>query len=309
MSSLPKIIRRKWFRWFCVIALPTFAIAAFAFTRFNIPFAANAPLASLQAGLGIHAGLELADPEIIGHRGSALRNPENPDKPIGNTRNSIQAGIDAGVDWIEVDLRRTSDGKLVLFHDEAIHADTNADEGMVSELTLKQLKGAEISVDPPEEILTLEEFGAAFAKRLVERKIGLILDIKASGIRTKVLDWIEQSGMDPSRVVIFGEYAILLEYRESGCRLGYTFTWTGEGNPKRFLLDRSEIIRRLRKIDASFLVIPVMFCSENLINEAKKNGVSTWAYGSDDPRDWEKVRRLGVTGLIVDYPDEAAKLR
>jgi len=309
MSHLPRLIRRKWFRWVCVFALPALLVAIFGLVRFNIPHAVCAPLAGFQAAMGIHAGGERADAEIIGHRGSALRNPKVPSKPIGNTRNAIQAGIDAGVDWIEIDLRRTSDGHLVLFHDESIGADTDSDEGMVSDLGLKQLLGNEVSVDPPEKILTLEEFGAGFAKTLVDDEIGLILDVKVSGVRTQVLDWIAGSGLDPSRVVIFGEYSILLQYRESGCKLGYTFTWSGEGNPKRYLLDRSEIIRRLRKIDASLLVVPVMFCSEDLITEAKKNGVSTWAYGSEDPRDWEKVRKLGVTGLIVDYPEEAAKIR
>jgi glycerophosphoryl diester phosphodiesterase len=52
-----------------------------------------------------------------------------------------------------------------------------------------------------------------------------------------------------------------------------------------------------------------MFCDGDFVKEAEKNGVSTWTYGSEDPRDWDKVRKLGVTGLIVDYPAEAAKFR
>lgn len=303
------LARRRWFCWFCFLVLSVLAIAAFGFARFNIPFGACAPLARFQAAMGIHGGGDSADVVIIGHRGSALRNTGTSGKPIGNTKNAIQAGIDGGADWIEIDLRRTSDGQLVLFHDETIAADTEADQGMVSGLTLEQLLGSAVSVDPAEKILTLDEFEAVFGKDLVKGDIGLILDIKVSGIRPQVLEWIAGSGLDSSRVIIFGEYGILLEYRESGCRLGYTFTWSGEGNSMRYLFRRSEIIKRLRKVEASFLVVPVMFCDVELIKEAKRNGASTWAYGSDDPRDWDKVRKLGVTGLIVDYPEKAAKFR
>ena len=302
-------MRKKWFRWLCAIAIPTIALAIFAFVRFNIPYAANAPLAGFQAALGIHAGKRMVDAEIIGHRGSALINPVNPGKPIGNTENAIQAGIDAGVDWIEIDLRRTSNGKLVLFHDESIQADTDASEGRVADLTLESLRGHKVSVDPPEPILTLDEFGEIFLTRLSDERIGLILDIKASGLGTQVLNWIKTSGLDPSRVVIFGEYDILGEYRESGIKLGYTFTWSGKGNRIRYLFRQSEIIRRLAETKASYLVIPTIFCSGSLLREAHANGISTWAYGSEDPRDWDQVRAMGVTGLIVDYPVEAVGLR
>ena len=304
------LIHRKWLRWLCVIAVPVAVLAISGCARLNIPYASNAPLAHLQASLGIHAADNLpAETEIIGHRGSALLNPGNPSKPIGNTKNAIQAGIDAGVDWIEIDLRHTSDGTLVLFHDEFIRKDTDADEGKVADLTLESLRRSKISVVPPERILTLKEFGEIFSKQLADEGIGLILDIKSPGLKTDVLAWIAASGLDPSQVIVFGEYQILAEYQQSGLQLGYTFTWKGEGNRTLYLFRQSEIINRLRKINANFLVIPIIFCGENLIVEAKNNGISTWAYGSEDPRDWEKVRKLGVNGLIVDYPEKYPKRR
>lgn len=309
MTRISKLIRQKGFRCLCAIAIPTIALAASACARFNIPYATNAPLAGFQSAMGIHSGGKMSDAEIIGHRGSALRNPRNLGKPIGNTKNAIQAGIDAGVDWIEIDLRRTSDGTLVLFHDESIQADTNADDGKVADLTLESLLRSEVSVDPPERVLTLEEFGQTFAKPMAAGGIGLILDLKVWGIKSQVLDWIASSGLDPSNVIIFGKYEILTEYRESGFKLGYTYTWKGDGNRIRYLFRQSEIVSRLSELNASYLVIPIIFCRESLAKEAEKNGISTWAYGSDDPRDWEKVRKLGVTGLILDHPKEAVELR
>ncbi len=48
--------------------------------------------------------------KIIGHRGAAGLAPEN-------TIAAIRAGIDAGADAIEFDIRLTSDGEFVLVHD------------------------------------------------------------------------------------------------------------------------------------------------------------------------------------------------
>src|SRR5215510_1951533 len=46
----------------------------------------------------------------IAHRGEHLHNPEN-------TVHAFQEAIRLGADFIEVDVRTTSDGKLVLSHD------------------------------------------------------------------------------------------------------------------------------------------------------------------------------------------------
>ena len=82
-------------------------------------------------------------PWIIGHRGSGLdAKPQDP-KPgegadeeasneekelpmIGNTERAIREGIAAGVDWVELDIRATSDlePELVVFHDEEINDKT-----------------------------------------------------------------------------------------------------------------------------------------------------------------------------------------
>jgi glycerophosphoryl diester phosphodiesterase len=48
--------------------------------------------------------------QLIGHRGAAGLAPEN-------TRASFKAAINAGVDWIEFDVRTTKDGRIVLSHD------------------------------------------------------------------------------------------------------------------------------------------------------------------------------------------------
>ncbi|MBH0193278.1 MAG: glycerophosphodiester phosphodiesterase, partial [Nitrospira sp.] len=63
----------------------------------------------------------------IGHRGAAGHAPEN-------TLAAIQKGIDLGVDFVEIDLRRTADGALVVLHDASVNRTTNG-RGRVDRLS------------------------------------------------------------------------------------------------------------------------------------------------------------------------------
>jgi glycerophosphoryl diester phosphodiesterase len=56
--------------------------------------------------------LELDRPvEVTAHRGSSLRAPEN-------TLSAIEAAIDDGADYSEIDVQETADGEVVVLHDE-----------------------------------------------------------------------------------------------------------------------------------------------------------------------------------------------
>ncbi len=70
-------------------------------------------------------------PVIIGHRGIAGRFPEN-------TLCSIQAAIDEGLSWVEVDVQPTLDGTLVLSHDHSLERCSNG-QGKIAKHTIEQL--------------------------------------------------------------------------------------------------------------------------------------------------------------------------
>jgi glycerophosphoryl diester phosphodiesterase len=314
MKLLTKATRRKWARRIAIVSLLFLVLAGYAFTQLNFPYYTHEKLAEFQAQIGLHTAKEMGSVQIIGHRGSGLANVEAKSqrdrerKPIGNTRKAINGAIKAGVHWIEIDLRRTKDKTLVLFHDETVDGKTDGG-GKVSELTDEELQSFRISVASGEPILTLEEFQEEFLEDLVDKEIGLILDIKQPGLKTPVRDWIqraiEEQGLEPNKVVVFGEYEILKEYGGEGLRLGYTFTWKRKRNRLLYLFRQDTIIRRLQEIDAEFLVVPVTFTSKTLVDKAEKKGIETWTYGSDDKRDWDRVSGIGSKGLIVDYPASA----
>ena len=69
---------------------------------------------------------------VVSHRGDWRNAPEN-------SLQAIQNCIEMGVDMVEIDLKRTKDGHLVLMHDKTIDRTTTG-KGRPEDYTLKELK-------------------------------------------------------------------------------------------------------------------------------------------------------------------------
>lgn len=90
---------------------------------------------------------------VVAHRGDWRNAPEN-------SLQAIQNCIDMGVDMVEIDIRETKDGHLVLMHDRTIDRTTKG-KGLVKDFTLDSLKTFHLTnclrVETPHKIPTLEE--------------------------------------------------------------------------------------------------------------------------------------------------------
>lgn len=71
-------------------------------------------------------------PKVVGHRGNVYDAPEN-------TLAALDAGIRHGCEYLEIDIRQTKDGVLVLMHDVTLDRTTDG-SGPVSELTWDEIK-------------------------------------------------------------------------------------------------------------------------------------------------------------------------
>ncbi|MBU6173034.1 MAG: hypothetical protein KGQ60_04485 [Planctomycetes bacterium] len=112
--------------------------------------------------------------EIIAHRGSSADRPEN-------TMASAQRAIEVGATVIEIDLRTTLDGHLVILHDASVTRTTDG-TGEVGNMTLEQIRKLDAGMKfekrfAGERIPTFEEM-LQLAK---SSKIKLLLDLKESG--------------------------------------------------------------------------------------------------------------------------------
>lgn len=135
---------------------------------------------------------------VVAHRGDWRNAPENSLQGIENC-------IEMGVDMVEIDIRETKDGHLVLMHDKTIDRTTTG-KGLVNEWTLDSLKTLNLvdglGVETKQEIPTLKE-----ALELSKDKILVNLD-KSYKIFDKCYQVILETGTE-NQVVIKGgkEYA------------------------------------------------------------------------------------------------------
>lgn len=81
-------------------------------------------------------------PMVVGHRATGGQHgviaPEN-------TLAAVKAAIIMGVDGIEIDVRETKDGHLVLMHDDTVDRTTDG-HGKVSDMTLAQIRALHVKV-------------------------------------------------------------------------------------------------------------------------------------------------------------------
>lgn len=120
---------------------------------------------------------------VVAHRGGAALGVEN-------TLSCIEAGIAAGAGAVEVDVRLTKDGQVVVFHDARVDALTNG-TGKVSEMTLCEIQALRFTAGGDAFIPTLEQVLA-----LVGGRCGVLIDVKgacsaAGGIEERLVAVID----------------------------------------------------------------------------------------------------------------------
>jgi glycerophosphoryl diester phosphodiesterase len=136
----------------------------------------------------------------VGHRGTVKFAPEN-------TIAAFNKAIDHGADLLEMDVRQTSDGHLVVIHDQSV-ARTTDQRGDVAGLTLEEIKaldagswfGEEFS---RERVPTFSEALAAIEGRAVPD-----IDFKA-GDPEKLVDAVREAGLLGKVTLYCGDWQTL----------------------------------------------------------------------------------------------------
>lgn len=112
----------------------------------------------------------------IGHRGAKGYEPEN-------TLVSFEKALQMGADGIELDVHLSTDGHLIVIHDETVDRTTNG-KGVVNQLTVQELKA--FRINDTYEIPTLEE-----VLDLVNQRCFVNIELKNQDAAEKVVQLIE----------------------------------------------------------------------------------------------------------------------
>jgi glycerophosphoryl diester phosphodiesterase len=220
---------------------------------------------------------------FIAHRGGIV--PGYPE----NTMAAFRQAIAQGVQVIEVDLRGTKDGEVVVMHDETLDRTTDG-RGPVASRTLAELK--QLDAGRGERIPTYSEVLQLVAGTGVQ----LLLDIKQSPVldRRKVVRLTDAH--DASLKVIVGARTVedLRTFRALNPNLRTLGFVNDVKEIEAFVLAGVDIIR---------LWPDWIYRDPALVGQVQALGKPVWTTAGDASRDQlERLIKLGVNGILSDFP-------
>jgi glycerophosphoryl diester phosphodiesterase len=222
----------------------------------------------------------------IAHRGGEHRHhPEN-------TLPALEAAIRLGVDYVEVDVRTTADGELVLSHDAEVDRCTDG-RGEVARMTLAEIRVLDAGVrSGPEfsgtQIPTLQEVLQAARGR-----VGLYIDVKHASAQPLVRQ-IDASGMT-SHVLVYS-------------RIGKEIQ---DLDPRITIVPEAISVEVAKAVVALLHPRAFAFSARDFRPEvvAVAKGADAKVYvdrlgASDDRAGWRAAVEVGADGIQTDFPAE-----
>lgn len=249
-------------------------------------FAQSAPIAYQPApALGAASGKVV----IISHRGEHLHHPEN-------TLAAFRAAADAGADYFELDVRTTSDGKLILMHDRTLDRTTNG-KGDVKSHTFDEIRSLDAGVKFSSAFLGTKVPTFDEALDLARNRINVYVDTKDADPQ-QLVDTIVRHGMQ-DHVVIYGNPFFLYEVHKVLPTLRL-MPEAQNADVSRFLLHSMPI---------SVLAFDASDFTQSAIQAAKEAHAQVFVDRLDEadtPEFWQKAIDEGANGIQTNRPEALA---
>jgi len=216
---------------------------------------------------------------IIGHRGARGLAPEN-------TLKSILKALNHNVDEIEIDVRVTKDGIIVLHHDEAL-CDASGNK-----LVIKNTKYMEL-MSHKKDLARLDQ-----AIELVNKKAPLHIEIKPGEPALKIIKVISKyldNGWQNKDFIIASYNLDILVVAQNKLP-----------NVERVVIERWSSLRatkNAKQVGTKRLSMNQLWLWSYFINSMSKGGWRISAYPLNNPKKAKKWAKYGLHGVVTDYPD------
>jgi len=212
----------------------------------------------------------------VGHRGAKTYE-------IENTLESYKKAIELGANAIELDVRKSNDGKLIVIHDDNLKRVFGKDIS-VNETTLIELK--QLTGD---KIPTLEE-ALQFIDKKVER---ILVELKEVGYENKVLEIIRKENLNERVIIVSFHEPALLNVREVDGKIETGLIYAKHKNP----------IDAALKLKAQYLVPLYKLTHTKDIEDAHKNNLKVIVWTINTKHEAKQYRDKGADGIASDNPD------
>lgn len=224
---------------------------------------------------------------VMVHRGMSRQAPEN-------TRPALERVGEDGLEWAEVDVRRTKDGQHILLHDARVDGKTDG-HGAIKDLTLEEAQKLDAgSWFAPryagQRLLTLRE-----CLDLAKEKFNLYLDCKDVD-PSQLADEILAADI-ASQVLVFADLETLAKVREkSGGRVAIMPKWRPQFGVEEWVAKwHPDAV----EIDAEQVTPEICRAFH-----AAKVKVQAKVLGQEDrPEVWDRMLDAGVDLLQTDLPE------
>lgn len=226
--------------------------------------------------------------QIIGHRGAAGLAPEN-------TVASFKAAIEAGVDWIEFDVRATKDGRVVVSHDANTlrtsrrpHSIAKTDYAILKNV---RLKGGQ-------SIPTLAE-----AFQAIDGKAKINVEIKADGCVETVVKQIAQAVKNGASYANFMVSSFNVRYLREVHHLDnkIPLALLHGANPYKFLRLKG---LRVQAVGFSHKRLP-----NKAIYQAELRELMIYVYTVNSLKKAKDLIERNVQAIVTNRPDKLQELR
>ncbi|MGB2691702.1 MAG: glycerophosphodiester phosphodiesterase family protein [Thermodesulfobacteriota bacterium] len=214
----------------------------------------------------------------IAHRGASAYEPEN-------TLRSFERAIELRADMIELDVRQSIDGHLVVMHDDTVDRTTDS-AGLVSLKTLSELK--ELNAGKGERIPTLNQ-----VVELARGRAKFVIELKENGVEDKVVELISKNDLlDEVFIVSFKPNRLkMIKELEPKVKTGL------------IMFASLDPIRLAKNCGADVVAPFRWFITKGLVERARQNGLYTFTWTVDDTLKAQTLKEKGVSGIVTNKPD------
>jgi glycerophosphoryl diester phosphodiesterase len=231
-------------------------------------------------------------PLVYAHRGASGYAPEN-------TMSAFKMAVELGSNGIECDVQMTKDGRLVICHDETVDRTTNG-KGFIKDLNYDEIRELDAGgwfdsgfknerIPQFSELLKLVSYTGLLLN--IEIKSGIV---QYPGIEQKVLAEVAAFGIQ-SRVIIssFNHYAI------KECKNINPSVKTGA----LYMEGLFEPWNYMKSLGCECAHPFYMAMVPAISKELKARGYILNAFTVNDPKISIELAKMGVDGIITNYPD------
>ena len=246
--------------------------------------------------------------QVIAHRGGAGLRPEN-------TLTAFRHAADLGADILEMDLRTTADGAIVVIHDATVERTTDG-VGAVAAMTLAGLKrldaGYRWSVDG----------GQSYPYRSLGVRVPTLAEVFEQLPAARMVLEMKQPFAPASIAALCG-----LIRRAGRQNKVLVASFAGEAL-REFRRDCPEVATSMSSLEARLFIVlfglytpsvpalqapdrlrDTVLVTPHLVDRARKHNVKLHAWTVNDEERLRELVKMGVDGVMTDRPDLLLAIR